>query len=280
MAMWTSLRRAAAIAITALFFTAAPFAGNAVAASPSPLVYDITHFDVLPVTTPFNSEAIAYPALFKFRDDSLKQAGNQQVRILNWTVATNHSWIIDVWQNLTDFEQHLADPGSVDFRFAVQILEGKDAGCCIGSPIDDRQYTPVESLPAAWTSGTLPTATGSKSAYWVLVYVYFSPDLTTSTAAMGLALLKSYGTTSLKLNPKHLLNYTILQQITDLPYRYVILAVWDTSANYDAWVAGPVTATFVANLTKSYLAAPLDVRTAILCGDKYVTGGAAGSGCQ
>jgi quinol monooxygenase YgiN len=265
--MPTSLRRVATLAITSFLFTAAIFAGNAVAASS--LVYDITHFDVLPVTSPYNSEEIAYKALFAFRSASEKEKGYEQLRILNWQVATNHSWVVDVWDNIRDFEQHLADPGSVDFRFSVQDLSGKDAGCCIGSPIDDRQYTPIESLPSPWISKTLPTTVGPNGATWVLIYVDFLEAVVKGNA--GQNQLVSYGSSSLGMNSKHLLNYTILQQV-DRPNRYIILEVWDNVDNYNAWAGGDITTAFVKKIN-SLLGSPLDYRLANLCGNTYVTGG-------
>jgi len=150
--MWTSLRRAAALVIATLLLTGTASAGNGAPVGP---IYDITHFDVLPLAPPaepFNSEQIAYKALFAFRAASQSDPGYEKLRIINWQLATNHSWVVDVWDNYQAFEQHLAAPGSVEFRFAVQDLAPPDQICCIGSPIDDRQYTPVVSMPTSWTS--------------------------------------------------------------------------------------------------------------------------------
>jgi quinol monooxygenase YgiN len=268
--MWTSLRRAA-------LFALAPILGMATAAAaqiislPGP-IYDITHFDVLPLSppqVPYNSEAIAYKALFAFRAASRSDPGYEALRILNWTLAPNHSWVVDVWNNRQAFEQHLASPGSVKFRFAVQDLSGKDAGCCIGSPIDDRQYSLVESIPTAWTSGKLPRTAGPKGALWAVIYVDFLQeilrDYNTDVARQALV---RYGKTSTSMNSRHLLNYTVLRQL-DRPNRYIILEVWDTEANYNAWTSGAVTTDFVSQI-KPLLGSPLDYRTAILCGATYV----------
>lgn len=265
--MWTSLRRAALIMLAAASGALPAFAGGAVA--PPGQIYDITHFDVLPITSPYNSEKIAYKALFAFRTASQTDPGYEQLRILNWQVATNHSWVVDVWENYQAFEQHLAAPGSVKFRFSVQDLPGKDAGCCIGSPIDDRQYTPVESLPSPWTSRRLPTTPGPKGATWVLIYVDFLQELVKGDA--GQKPLVSYGSSSLGMNSGHLLNFTVLRQLAR-PNRFIILEVWDTLANYEAWASGAVTTAFVAKIKPS-LGSPLDYRLANLCGDTYVSGG-------
>src|ERR1700728_2303607 len=128
--------RVLVLLVIPLMLTTTAFARNSITAKGP--VFDITHFDVLPVTTPYDSEQIAYAALFAYRDASGSDPGYQSFRIVNWLEATNHSFIIDVWKNLAAFEQHLAQPHSVAFRFAVQDLPSPDQTCCIGSPIDDR----------------------------------------------------------------------------------------------------------------------------------------------
>ena len=40
--------------------------------------FDITHFDVLPLTTPLNSEQVAYAALFAYRDASESRPGAEE----------------------------------------------------------------------------------------------------------------------------------------------------------------------------------------------------------
>ena len=136
--MWTSLRRLVALVFTSLLLTATASAGEGFTGSGP--VYDITHFDVLPVTSPFDSERIAYAALFAYRDASKSDPGSESFRIINWQEATNHSFIVDVWKNRQAFEQHLAQPHSVDFRFAVQNLPPPDQLCCIGSPMASKPW--------------------------------------------------------------------------------------------------------------------------------------------
>jgi quinol monooxygenase YgiN len=275
--MGTSLRRAGALVFAPLLLAAMAFAADA--GSPAGPIYDITHFDVLPLAPPavhYNSERIAYKALFAFRAASQSDPGYEQLRIINWQVATNHSWVVDVWDNYQAFEQHLAAPGSVTFRFSVQDLSGRDAGCCIGSPIDDRQYTPIESIPQAWTSDKLPTTPGPKGALWVVIYVDFlQVVLQDYPGNPGQQALISYGSSSVGMNGGHLLNYTILRQLAR-PNRYIILETWDTAAHYDSWTAGDVTTAFAAKI-KPLLGSPLDIRLANLCGATYVP--VAGKGC-
>jgi quinol monooxygenase YgiN len=238
-------------------------------------IYDITHFDVLPVTSPFDSEQIAYiGALFPYRDASQGDFGNQSFRIVNWLVATNHAFIVDVWKDQRAFEAHLAQPHSVAFRFAVQDLP-KDPLCCIGSPIDDRQYTLVGQFATPWTSSQLPTTVGTSGALFVIIYVDFLVD---GDPNKGQDELISYGAVTANANKQHLLNFTVLQQL-DRPNRYVLLQVWDTAANYEAWGFNPVTAApgnpvsanFVTRITP-LLGSPLDYRLNSLCGETYVDG--------
>jgi hypothetical protein len=79
-------------------------------------------------------------------------------RVVNWLLASNHSQIIDVWSSLDKFEAHLAQTHSTDFRFAVQVQPPPPPpafNCCIGSPIDDRQCSQVNSFNTPWTSASL-----------------------------------------------------------------------------------------------------------------------------
>jgi quinol monooxygenase YgiN len=261
--MWRCLRGLTAFTFILLLLTAAASAdGNVNIRGP---IFDITHFDVLPVTSPYDSEQIAYAALFAYRDASKSDPGSESFRIINWLPATNHSFIVDVWNNLDAFEAHLAQPHSVAFRFAVQDLPPPNTGCCIGSPIDDRQYSLVNSFGTPWTSDAIPTTVGSGGALFVVIYVDFLVD---GDPLKGQAELIKYGAISIGANTGHLLNYTVLQQL-DRFNRHVILEVWDTQANYNAWDSSTATTNFVNQLTP-LLGSPLDYRLNDLCGETYV----------
>ncbi len=265
--MGTFLRRVAALGVASLSLTATAFAGDG--ASPWGPVYDIAHFDVLPVTTPYDSEQIAYAALFAYRDASKSDSGAESFRVVNWILASNHSQIIDVWRNLDAFERHLALSHSVDFRFAVQVQPPPAPpafGCCIGSPIDDRQYSLVKSFNTPWTSNALPTGVGpEKSALFVVTYVDFLVD---GDPGKGQSELVGYGSASSRASGQ--LSYTVLQQL-DRPNRFAILEVWDTETDYNAWQDSPTTTRFVAKVTP-LLGSPLDHRLNILCGETYTDG--------
>ena len=236
-------------------------------------IFDITHFDVLPVVQNGSDfEQIAYAALFKYRDASQSDPGFESFRVVNWLLASNHSQIIDVWRSLEAFEQHLAQPHSVDFRFAVQLQPPPPPGfnCCIGSPIDDRQYTLVRSFGTPWTSNNLPASVGAAGALFVVTYVDFLQEVLEEDPFAGQNKLVEYGAASSKANKGQLLSYTVLQQL-DRPHRYVFLEVWDTQADYTAWQSNVVTTNFVAQ-TMPLLGSPFDHRLNILCGETYVDG--------
>ena len=157
--MWTSLRRVPAFVLTSILLTGLAYAGDGGGQGPSARgpIFDITHFDVLPVNagTPDSFEQTAYTALFAYRDASQTDPGSKSFRVVNWLLAPNHSQIIDVWSSLDAFEAHLAQTHSTDFRFAVQRPPPPPPpffNCCIGSPIDDRQYSLVKSFNTPWTS--------------------------------------------------------------------------------------------------------------------------------
>jgi quinol monooxygenase YgiN len=276
--MGTWITRLAACALGLLSLSATAFADN------DPVIYDITHFDVLPVNSPFDSEQIAYAALFGYRDASSTDFGNQSFRIVNWLEAPNHSFIVDVWKNQQAFEAHLAQPHSVAFRFGVQDLptpqgaSGSYFECCIGSPIDDRQYTLVGQFATPWTSSQLPATvpqTPGTGAIFVIIYVDFLVD---GRPDKGQEKLVHYGAMTANMNGQHLLNFTVLQQV-DRPNRYVLLEVWDSEANYESWGLNPatgvitnsVTAKFVNDITP-FLGSPLDYRLNSLCGETYKDG--------
>jgi quinol monooxygenase YgiN len=238
-------------------------------------IFDITHFDVIPLAPPqvgVDFEQTAYAALFKYRDASQSDPGFESFRVVNWLLASNHSQIIDVWSSLEAFERHLAQPHSVDFRFAVQVQPPPPPpgfNCCIGSPIDDRQYSLVRSFGTPWTSNSLPTTVGSDGALFVVTYVDFLQEVIEGDPGAGQNKLVQYGAASSKANTG-LLNFTVLQQL-DRPNRYVFLEVWDTQTNYTNWQSSAVTTNFVVQTTP-LLGSPFDHRLNILCGETYVDG--------
>ena len=167
----------------------------------------------------------------------------------------------------------MAQPHSIDFRFAVQVQPPPPPpgfNCCIGSPIDDRQYSLVRSFGTPWASDSLPATVGPSGALFVVTYVDFLQEVLEEDPDAGQDQLVRYGAASSKANTGQLLSYTVLQQL-DRPNRYVFLEVWDTQADYTAWQSSAVTANFVAK-TMPLLGSPFDHRLNILCGETYVDG--------
>lgn len=268
--MGAIIRRLVVPAAMLLFAAGLARAGDdrpGVPSHPRGPVFDIAHFDVLPVTQDgVDFEQTAYAALFAYRDASKTDPGLESFRVVNWVLAANHSQIIDVWRSLDAFEAHLAQPHSVDFRFNVQLQPPPPPpgfNCCIGSPIDDRQYSEVASFNTPWTSGSLPAAVGAAaSALFVVTYVDFLAD---GDPVRGQDELVRYAAQAGKAPGQ--LSYTVLQQL-DRPNRFATLEVWDTEADYLSWQDGKKTAKFLAKVTP-LLGSPLDHRLNILCGETF-----------
>ena len=268
------LRPIPMITLVSLMLTAVAYADGHSQGGGEPSVhgpiFDISHFDVIPAD---DFQKTAYAALFKYRDASSSDQGLKSFRVVNWLLAPNHSQIIDVWNSIEAFEQHLALKHSVDFRFAVQVQPPPPPpgfNCCIGSPIDDRQYSLVQSFGIPWTSNGLPSTVGKSGALFVVTYVDFLQEVLEEDPDAGQDQLVRYGAASSKANTGQLLSYTVLQQL-DRPNRYVFLEVWDTQADYIAWQSSVVTTNFVAQ-SIPLLGSPFDHRLNILCGETYVDG--------
>jgi quinol monooxygenase YgiN len=272
------LRPILILAVVSLVLSVRSYAEDGPERNDRPLVggpvFDITHFDVIPLTqNGVDFEQTAYAALFTYRDASQSDRGLKSFRVVNWLLASNHSQIIDVWSSREAFEEHLAQPHSIDFRFAVQVQPPPPPpgfNCCIGSPIDDRQYSLVQSFGTPWISNSLPSTVGSSGALFVITYADFLQELLEEDPDAGRNKLVQYGSASSKANTGHLLSYTVLRQL-DRPNRYVLLEVWDSEANYTNWQNSAVTKSFIAQTTP-LLGSPFDHRLNILCGETFVDG--------
>ena len=271
--MWTSLRRVPAFVLTSMLLTTMAYAGDDGGQGPSARgpIFDITHFDVLPVNTdtPDSFEQAAYTALFAYRNASETDPGSKSFRVVNWLAAPNHSQIIDVWSSLDAFEAHLAQPHSTDFRFAVQLpppLAPPFFNCCIGSPIDDRQYSLVKSFNTPWTSASLApeSVVGNENlGLFVVTYVDFLAD---GDPGKALRELNRYGSDTSQAAGQ--LSYTVLQQI-DRPNRFATLEVWDSLTDFNNWQTDQHTTQFVTKVMP-LLGSPFDHRLNRLCGETYV----------
>ena len=231
-------------------------------------IYNVVHFDVIPATIAgIDFLQNGYAFLFKYRDQSKTDHGLLSFRILNLIPpTTNHSQIVQVWSSYQAYKDHLAQSHTVGFRFDVQSNSAL-AGCCVGSPIDDRQYRLVASFDAPWPSASIPATVGSSGLLYVVTYVELLQE---GNVKRGQDELVDYGAATAKSNGARVLSYSVLQQL-DRPNRYVVLEIWDSQASYTTWQGLATTTNFVAKI-KPLLGSPFDHRLAVLCGETYVDG--------
>jgi quinol monooxygenase YgiN len=231
-------------------------------------IYNVAHFDVIPVTIGgVDFLQNGYSLLFKYRDQSNADAGLQSVRVLNLhsVGTTNHSEIVEVWSSDEAYKDHLAKTHTVGFRFDVQGNPALGGSCCVGSPIDDRQYQLVKSFKAPWSSAAIPSTVGPSGALFVITYVELLQE---GNVAQGRDELLDYGAATSRFNDARILSYNVLQQL-DRPNRYAVLEVWDSQTSYNTWQALGTTTSFVAKI-RPLLGSPFDHRLTILCGNTYV----------
>jgi quinol monooxygenase YgiN len=229
-------------------------------------IFNVAHFDVIPITSGgVDFLQSAYSLLFKYRDQSAGDAGLESFRVLNLVPpTTNHSEVVEVWKSYEAYKDHLAQSHTVGFRFGVQGDPALGGVCCIGSPIDDRQYSLVKSFKAPWSAKSIPSTVGPSGALYVITYVELLQE---GNVALGQAELVAYGAETAGRNGPRVLSYDILQQL-DRPNRYAVLEIWDSQASYMAWQGLAGTTGFVARITP-LLGSPFDHRLTVLCGETY-----------
>jgi quinol monooxygenase YgiN len=234
-------------------------------ARPSP-IFNVAHFDVIPITSGgVDFLQSAYRLLFKYRGQSAGDKGLESFRVLNLIPpTTNHSEVVEVWKNYEAYKDHLAQAHTVGFRFGVQGDPALGGVCCVGSPIDDRQYSLVKSFKTPWSAKSIPSTVGPSGALYVITYVELLQE---GNVALGEAELIAYGAETAERNGSRVLSYSILQQL-DRPNRYAVLEIWDSQASYTAWQGLAATTGFVAKIT-ALLGSPFDHRLTILCGETY-----------
>jgi quinol monooxygenase YgiN len=229
-------------------------------------IFNVVHFDVIPATiNGVDFLQTAYALLFKYRGQSAGDEGLESFRILNLVPpTTNHSEIVQVWKSYEDYKDHLAQAHTIAFRFDVQGNPVFGGECCIGSPIDDRQYQLVKSFKTPWASASIPSTVGPSGALYVITYVELLQE---GNVELGQDELIAYGAETSGVNGPHVLSYNILQQL-DRTNRYAVLEVWDSQTSYSAWQGLAATTSFVAKITP-LLGSPFDHRLTILCGETY-----------
>ena len=231
-------------------------------------IYNVVHFDVIPATIGgVDFLQNGYALLFKYRDQSNADAGLQSFRILNLIPpTTNHSEIVQVFNSYKSYKDHLAQSHTVGFRFNVQNNPALNF-CCVGSPIDDRQYRLVQSFNPPWSSASIPSTVGPLGLLYVVTYVDLLQE---GNVAQGQDELLDYGAATSNSNGSRVLSYSILQQL-DRPNRYAVLEIWDSQTSYNTWQGLATTTNFVAKITP-LLGSPFDHRLSVLCGVTYVDG--------
>ena len=225
-------------------------------------IYNVAHFDVIPATIGgIDFLQNGYALLFKYRDQSKPDGGLESFRILNLIPpTTNHSQIVQVFASYEAYKDHLAQSHTVGFRFNVQNNAALN-GCCVGSPIDDRQYRLVRSFKAPWPRASIASTVGPSGSLYVVTYVELLQE---GNVARGQDELLDYGAATSNANGSRVLSYSVLQQL-DRPNRHAVLEIWDSQKSYNGLAT---TTSFVAKI-KPLLGAPFDHRLTILCGETY-----------
>ena len=91
----------------------------------------VTHIDFDPT-----SVSVGLPALEQFVADSKKDPGVRAFTLITWSVATNHFQLLEVFDSLDAYHNHVQASHTIAFRAAVQPT--------IGAPLDERLYLPRE----------------------------------------------------------------------------------------------------------------------------------------
>ncbi len=229
-------------------------------------IFNVVHVDVIPaIVGGIDFQQTAYALMFGYRDQSLGDAGLKSFRILNLLPpTTNHSEVVEVWKSYDAYKDHLAQSHTVAFRFAVQNNPALN-GCCVGSPIDDRQYRLVQSFNTPWSSASIPSTVGPAGALFVVTYVELLQE---GNVPEGANELIDYGAATSQMNGTSVLSYSVLRQL-GRRNRFAVLEVWDSQASYNIWQAAATTTNFVAKITP-LLGSPFDHRLTILCGETFV----------
>jgi quinol monooxygenase YgiN len=112
------------LSAAALALAAAP----AMAADRGPVTV-VTHIDIIP-----QHMDQGLPLLQQFVRDSRRDPGVRAFILITWAPTNNHFQILEFYDSLAAFNAHVSAAHTVAFRTAFQPN--------IGSPIDERRYTP------------------------------------------------------------------------------------------------------------------------------------------
>ena len=87
----------------------------------------VTHLDIIPT---FLDQEL--PVIQQFAADSKNDPGVRTFLLLTWTPAPNHFQLLEVYNSLQTFNNHIQAAHTIAFRKAIQPY--------IGSPYDERRY--------------------------------------------------------------------------------------------------------------------------------------------
>ncbi len=114
----------------AALLASAMFAGPAFAEQDGPVTV-IAHIDFIP---PYLAQGL--PALEQFAQQSKADPGVLSFTLITWAPTTNHFQLIEIYDSLQSFNNHVQASHTVAFRATLQPL--------IGAPYDERRYMPSE----------------------------------------------------------------------------------------------------------------------------------------
>jgi quinol monooxygenase YgiN len=131
--VWKNVARRLGFQACLVVLLAAGFAGRARAQEPSKdsRIYVVTHVDSVP-----NEVPTALKLLRQYASDTHKEKGNLRVEVLVQISRPNHFSIVEVWQDQQDYDAHVADAHTKEFREQIQPV--------LGSPFDERLHKLLE----------------------------------------------------------------------------------------------------------------------------------------
>lgn len=122
------MRIALRLALAAALFAAPLLAAPAQAQDRDGPVTVVAHVDVIP---DFLNKAL--PLLEQFTQDSKNDTGVRAFILITWSLTTNHFQLIEIYNSLQAFQNHVEAAHTIAFRKATLPY--------IGAPYDERIYS-------------------------------------------------------------------------------------------------------------------------------------------
>ena len=98
---------------------------------PAGQLHVLTHVDVVPMKVEEGTDL-----LVEFVATARHSPGLARCALLRQTARKNHFELLWVWRSKADYEQHLRNPATREFRARLKPL--------LGSPVQDRVHVPVD----------------------------------------------------------------------------------------------------------------------------------------